>query len=362
MAKKNVPEDVRTSGDFSPKDWKVLRRQIMDDFLCPEKWGAAYDKFFLHRINTRFLNPARLIARNTGSHKSGEGFTITAILCILIEYLQAYYEGCVYTTSDAPNLYEYNRSRALFVNFLTGHAPFKADFSKKDAERFYDDVRCGLLHEAATKGDAKIKALGASALLQKGVDGFVINRDALLTALEEYIRRYQEVLFADAALRINFLRKIDELNGVGRVQYFAYGSNLLKEQFEVERGVFVHTSQIARLSDFKLVFNKKSTVDRSVSFANLAAKQGETTWGVLYEIDIDDFERLGRVDERGYNRKDICVGIEARQCRAVTFISSSLCDAVPSRNYVGRIIRGAAEKGLPRDYIEKIRQESGTYR
>lgn len=333
----------------------------MDDFPNDAKWGEAFEKFFLQRVNTRFLNPAKLIARKIDSPKSGEGFTITAILCILIEYLQAYYEGCVYTTSKEPNLYEYSSSKALFVNFLTGHAPFKADFSKKDAERFYDDIRCGLLHEAATKGDAKIKALGEGALLEKSADGFVINRDALLTALEEYIRRYQEELLADASLRINFLRKIDELNGVGRVLYFAYGSNLFKEQFEVERGVFVHTSQTALLNDFKLVFNKKSTVDRSVSFANLAAIQGETTWGVLYEIDSDDFERLGRVYERGYNRKDICVGINARQCRAVTFISDSLCDAAPSRNYFDRIIRGASEKGLPLEYIEKIRRESGLY-
>ena len=104
----------------------------MDNFSNTEKWREAYNNFFLLRIETRFIKPVKLIINSISpdESKSGEGFTITAILCILIEYLQAYYEGCNYTTGE-PKLYEYKSSKAMFKNFLTMHEPFKTFFLRR---------------------------------------------------------------------------------------------------------------------------------------------------------------------------------------------------------------------------------------
>ena len=357
MTTKRISQDTLTSGEYSPKHWMELRREIMDNFSNTEKWREAYDKFFLLRIETRFIKPVKLIINSISpdESKSGEGFTITAILCILIEYLQAYYEGCNYTTGE-PKLYEYKSSKAMFKNFFTMHEPFKTYFSPSDAEQFYDEVRCGLLHEAATKGNSKIHANKAGLLLEKSDEGFILDRDALLAALEDYLDHYRKVLLFDDNLKKNFFRKIDALNGIEREFYFAYGSNLLKDRFEIERQIFVHTCHKAMLIGYKLVFNKKSKDTPNISYANLEDQPDEITWGVLYEIDKEDLVRLKRDYEDGYDRRPVKVNVGGRSVPAVTFMSNSICDELPRRSYVQKILTGAEEKGLPADYIEKIRQ------
>ena len=354
MAKRTIPQDTRTSGEYGPKDWKKLRQKIMNDSSNVENWREAFDLFFRYRIESRFLKPVRVISQSIASLKAGEGFTITAILCILIEYLQAYYEGLVYTTGES-SLYEYHSSKDLFRRFLTSHEPFKDKFSQEDAKRFYDDVRCGVLHEGATKGNAKIRAEKGGLLIEKTGDGFIIYRNALLAALESHIENYRAELLKSETLKTNFFRKVDELNGISRELYFAYGSNLLKDQFEVERRMFVYTWRVAKLDDYQITFNKKSRSDPSVSFANLAKQKGQTTWGVLYEMDGEDLDRLTHEYEKGYDRRDVKVTVSKKMCQAVTFISRSTCDAPPSRSYVEKILAGAIEKGLLSDYIEKVR-------
>jgi hypothetical protein len=341
-----IADKTRTSGEYSRADWIALRKMIIGDFDNHTLWDLAFQDYFVHRINSRFLNPIKIVEKHTPTQKRGEGFTITAVMCILIEYFQAYREGCIYTPGE-PGLYEYKSSKKLFKDFLTTNDPFKFEFSDSKAARFYDDVRCGLLHEATTKGNATIMAKGGSSILTTSESEFIVHRDVLLKQLERYLEMYKGEFKSDNQLKINFFRKVDELNGIRRKLYLAYGSNLLKQQFEVERKVFVHTCCPARLNGFRLVFNKKSGKDATISFANLVRDKNETTLGVVYEIDEETFERLHCNYEKGYDPKvaDILVGDV--KTKAYTFISQNTCDARPTPAYVERILEGATEKGLP---------------
>ena len=110
------------------------------------------------------------------------------------------------------------------------------------------------------------------------------------------------------------------------------------------------------LIGYKLVFNKKSTSNPNISYANLADQPDDITWGVLYEIDKEDFVRLERDYEDGYKQQPVKVNVCGRAVDAVTFISDITCNAPPGKSYIQRILTGAEEKGLPADYIEKIRQ------
>ncbi len=348
--KKNIFPNTRTSGEYNTEDWKELRRKIMDDFSSSEKWCDAFDKFFRNRIESRFLKPIEVIIKNIDSPKSGEGFAVTAILCILIEYLQAYYEGCIYTTSDHPNLYEYNSSNDLFRNFLIGHEPFKKEFKKTEADKFYNNVRCGLLHEAATKEDTKIRAEKDGLLLEKGSDGFIIYRNTLLKSLIAYLDKYREELIERDYLKVNFFRKIDELNGIKRELYFAYDCNMLKTKFEDESRMFVHTWHVARLDNYRFVFNKKN----AISYATIEGQPGEVTWGVIYEIDKDDLNKR-KSDYEGYAyHRHVKVTIDGNQVDAGTFISQNRRNNPHCHCDVKNILSGAEEKGLPTDYLEKI--------
>ena len=40
----------------------------------------------------------------------------------------------------------------MFVNFLSKREPFKQVFNEPLAKEFYKNIRCPLLHEAATRG------------------------------------------------------------------------------------------------------------------------------------------------------------------------------------------------------------------
>lgn len=134
-----------------------------------------------------------------------------------------------------------------------------------------------------------------------------------------------------------------------RVLYFAYGSNMLSERL-CSRVLSAKAIGCARLEDWRLVFNKRS-IDGSAK-ANLIESLGDTTWGVLYEIDAQDLERLDRV-EGGYKR----ISVRARKSdgetvEAVTYVSAELTDEQIAYDwYKDTVITGAREHNLPQEYI-----------
>jgi hypothetical protein len=67
------------------------------------------------------------------------GFAILAIDCLLIETLAAFVEGL--ETTDG-------KSKATFCTFLTTRPKFKATFTFDIAKQFYEEFRCGILHQA----------------------------------------------------------------------------------------------------------------------------------------------------------------------------------------------------------------------
>ena len=80
--------------------------------------------------------------------------------------------------------------------------------------------------------------------------------------------------------------------------YFAYGSNLKRERL-LERVTGALPAGIAWLADFAVVFDKRGA--DGTSKANLAPRFGARTWGALYTLSEEDFDRLDRF-ERGYAR------------------------------------------------------------
>ena len=100
----------------------------------------------------RYICPAEQIQHN--SSIIGEGFSIMAILCTLIEALETFYDGLCYKYDKPRKNYEYGngKSEKMFVNFLSKREPFKQVFNEPLAKEFYKNIRCPLLHEAATRG------------------------------------------------------------------------------------------------------------------------------------------------------------------------------------------------------------------
>jgi hypothetical protein len=141
----------------------------------------------------------------------GGGFSIVSLQCALIEFFAASIAGKNYRFGATGNsLTEYGNSKQLFVAFLHSHAVFSAYFDQSLARDFYENVRCGLLHEARTKNGWRIKA-GKTADPPIDRAQKVIFRNALQKVLQAFVKQYETDLETDVGLQAGFVRKLDGL-------------------------------------------------------------------------------------------------------------------------------------------------------
>jgi hypothetical protein len=192
---------LRMTGRLSAKRWSG------ED---PSQWHRAFEEYFCARLQLRYLDPIKVLQEN-GSY-SGEGFSIVAIQCTLIEFLESSLQGITYRylrKGEVLGRYEYTSSSELFVNFLTTRAPFAKDFDEAQAKDFYVSVRYGLLHEARTKNGWKVWACGPGSIID--YQNRVIYRDNFQKALLEFVAQYGDALKSDRALQEAFIRKFDSL-------------------------------------------------------------------------------------------------------------------------------------------------------
>lgn len=139
-----------------------------------------------------------------------------------------------------------------------------------------------------------------------------------------------------------------------KVAYFAYGSNMstgwLKRCVPSAKPL-----GHAKLLDKRLACNKKSK-DGSGK-ANLANSAGDAVWGVLYEVDLTELDKLDRV-ESGYTRVSLdVITNQGTSIKAYVYISCELIDdARPYDWYKELIVKGAREHQLPTPYVKFLEQ------
>jgi len=136
--------------------------------------------------------------------------------------------------------------------------------------------------------------------------------------------------------------------------YFAYGSNLSKEQMKCRIGYLPEFKRCS-LKDWEFVFNKKSSKDGTLK-ANIMPADGEEVLGVIYLCSECDMKKLAGYEGRGYKDRPIIVNLEdGTQQDAITYVARAerTCDAGPVHpDYVQVITDGARDHGLPEEYIE----------
>lgn len=146
------------------------------------------------------------------------------------------------------------------------------------------------------------------------------------------------------------------------VWYFAYGSNMQRATLCERRGISCTRALPARVPGWRVVFDKPPLIPIGESFANLIPDPDGVAFGVLFEIAAADLDHLDltegvlignydRVQVRAHALADEAAAIEAHT------LSSSRRDAslTPSPRYMGLVIEGANEHGLPPDYIAFLR-------
>lgn len=200
---------VFIAGNLSATDWHAAR-DAAQNANDPTEWRKIFDRFFLQRLALRYLSPIETLQSN--GTRMGEGFTIASIQCALIEFLASTRCGKNYRYGQKDDALHYSRSGKIFTDFLSSQKPFSAFFDAATAKSFYEDVRCGLLHEACTKGGWTIWA-ESSSKSATAIDPAekVLFRDDMQKVILQYIAHYREEVSSDAHLRQAFLRKMDHL-------------------------------------------------------------------------------------------------------------------------------------------------------
>jgi hypothetical protein len=200
------------AGSKTADDWR-LTRGLLTAGATAHDWTVALDEFFVARLTLRYLKPIHILQEQ--GTLQGEGFSIAAIQCSLVEFLESTYQGLSYRylrsgQSLAPH--EYSSSAAMFRSFLTEREPFRAHFTSDVADDFYASVRCALFHEARTKNGWRIWAQDPNG---RPIDPStkILFRDGFQACLEQYIRAYRKEVLTDLARQVAFVRKFDSLAG-----------------------------------------------------------------------------------------------------------------------------------------------------
>lgn len=134
---------------YRDTDW---RRLTLDDAASPD-WSTGID-ILEKRIKARYVEPADMLVGADQPVAPADrrfGFTVLAIDCLLIETLQAFIEG----RKDSKG-----HSGRMFRAFLTTRRSFSTDFDQERANRFYDDFRCGILHQAEIPANSRLWSVG----------------------------------------------------------------------------------------------------------------------------------------------------------------------------------------------------------
>ena len=140
------------------------------------------------------------------------------------------------------------------------------------------------------------------------------------------------------------------------IGYFAYGSN-------VSSGVM--TSRIpsarrprpARLDGYRLVFSLPS-VRWGGHAAGIEPAPGQVVWGLVWQIGRDDLALLDRV-EANYHRIEVTPVVAGDPVPAVSYVvrpERSVDEGRPVAEYLGHLVAGAIEHGLPDPWVAWLRE------
>ena len=178
---------------------KKMNNYTIDNYITDLNDGnkERMAKFIYERFFERYLEPFKGIK----DKKKKNGFSLMAIACLMIEALESFWQGLEDTKG---------RSREVFIEFFS-HCEELKDFRGLEDE-FYYDIRCGILHQAETRGGWRISRKRDVPLLDK--ENRIINANKFHLRLEEYLKNYRndlEILGLNSARWTNFKKKMNSI-------------------------------------------------------------------------------------------------------------------------------------------------------
>ena len=146
------------------------------------------------------------------------------------------------------------------------------------------------------------------------------------------------------------------------VWYFAYGSNMQPATLRGRRGIVARQAVPARLTGWRLVFDKPTLLPMGEGMANVVETPGAEVLGVAYAVTADDLAHIDLTEGvliENYRRVAVRVTAldpDLGEIEAFTLTSDRRDASLrPSHRYMGLLIDGAQAHGLPQDYVAWLR-------
>jgi len=148
-----------------------------------------------------------------------------------------------------------------------------------------------------------------------------------------------------------------------KFKVFTYGSNMSSKRLKA-RCPSATFSSTARLNGYDLKFNKVSRKD-GTGKGNIVktGSNNNRVFGIIFEIDESDRESLDNVEGKGFgdniemirveDSTNHIIEVEAYVAKEAKYIDDNL---KPLDWYKEHCVRGAAEFGLPEEYINFIKE------
>lgn len=198
-------EALRISPKYSSEHWLALSEANEQD------WAQAVD-IVRDRLSGRFLRFADECLNDPYS-----GFVVLALDCLLAETIEQFKSGA---TSGAGKSHQY------ITRFLSS-TRFQPYFDNNARTHFFEDIRCGLLHQAEAK-EMWLVRRGCSAMLQQVGDGrgYIIDvkqfHGAVRGTFEDYLEQLLEP--PKTKLRANLWKKMDHICRIREARGLLYES------------------------------------------------------------------------------------------------------------------------------------------
>ena len=220
--------DFKIAGLKRVSHWIVLRDRLKSK-PTEELWQQAFDDFLLTRVKTRYFDPIEAISKI--SAQQGKGFSIVTIYCSLIEFFETqlkgyYFENRNYKDSSGTIVKSKTRkdkkgnilplsTGEVFTHFLTQNQPFRSHFDIPMARDFYENVRCAILHQAATSGNWVVRdGKDSDNIIRPETSNTIVSWKSLRKSFDAFLRSYNKLLLTDANIQQNFIVKWNKISNL----------------------------------------------------------------------------------------------------------------------------------------------------
>lgn len=211
MGRDEAVAQIQICRGFGDRDWEALSKLLVKaEAIQPNErdWQHAVD-VFERRMRERFFlcieelekvrtqdydpipdepNPDRPLPEESIT----TGFAIMALCCLLIDTLQFFRAGApTWTPPEKCPRPEKCANPSLgtgkaFVTFLTECL----SFDEKDAKKFYEGIRNGILHQAETRGWVVRRDKPENKVVECVNKPYILNRTRFCTELRNWFNRY----------------------------------------------------------------------------------------------------------------------------------------------------------------------------